>query len=72
MEFYALPHLDEDVNATVAAAYTITITGDATSDGVVDLFIADGRYNSTTRVYEGDTPTDIASNIVFELNPIRD
>ena len=68
MEFYALPHLDADVSALTKAAYTITFTGDATSDGVIDLFIADGRYNTTTRITEGMTPTDCAANVVFELH----
>ena len=54
----------------LALAYTITFTENATSDGVVDLFIADGRYNSTTRVAEGDTETEIATNVAAELNDI--
>jgi phage tail sheath gpL-like len=68
MEFYALPHEDADVDALTKASYTITFTGDATTDGVIDLFIADGRYNSTTRITEGMTPTDCAANTVFELH----
>jgi phage tail sheath gpL-like len=47
MEFFALPRKDADVGATVAAKYTITVTGPATSDGRVDLYVGDARNTST-------------------------
>jgi hypothetical protein len=68
MEFYALPWLDADMGATVKAAYTMTFTGDATSDGRIDIFMVDGRYNTSTRVYNGDTADDIATNVAMSLN----
>jgi hypothetical protein len=71
MEFYALPRKDADVGATTKAAYTITFTGLATADGIVDLFIADGRYNSSTRVTEAMTPTEVAAAVVAELDSIE-
>jgi phage tail sheath gpL-like len=64
MEFYALPRKDADVGATVKATYTITFTGPATSDGRMDFFIGDGRWNTSTRVVEGDTETDIATAVM--------
>jgi phage tail sheath gpL-like len=63
MEFYALPHKDASVGAVAKAAYTLTFTGPATSDGRVDLFMADGRYNTSTRVREGMTADEIAAAV---------
>src|SRR5262249_27094558 len=63
MEFFALPRKDADVGATTAAKYTITFTGDATTDGRVDLYIGDGRWNTSTRIRTDDTPTDIATHV---------
>jgi hypothetical protein len=68
MEFYALPWDDADMGATTAAVYTLTFTGPATSDGRVDLFMVDGRYNTSTRVHEGDTADEIATNVAMSLN----
>jgi phage tail sheath gpL-like len=67
MEFYALPRKDLGVGATVAAVYTITFTGTATSDGRVDLFIGDGRWNTSTRIVEGDDPDAIATAVSTNL-----
>jgi hypothetical protein len=71
MEFYALPRKDQDVGATVKAVYTISFTGPATADGSIDLFIADGRYNSQTHVTEGMTPDEIAAAVVLELEGVE-
>lgn len=68
MEFYALPHKDDDVGADQKASYTLTFTGPATSDGRVDLFVADGRYNTSVRVHENDTADQIATNVAAALN----
>ncbi len=68
MEFYALPRQDADVGATAAAAYTITFTGTATTDGRVDIFIADGRWNTSTLVHENDVPLDIATAVAAALS----
>ena len=43
-------------------SYTMTFTGTPTSDGRVDLFMVDGRWNTSTRVHEGDTADEIAAN----------
>jgi|EndMetStandDraft_5_1072996.scaffolds.fasta_scaffold26017_4 phage tail sheath gpL-like len=67
MEFYALPRDDASAGGTAAAVYTITFTGPATSDGRIDLFIADGRYNTSTRIVEGDTEADIATAVADNL-----
>ena len=67
MEFYALPRSDQSAGATTKAVYTITFTGPATSDGRIDLFIGDGRWNTSTRVVEGDTATDIATAVMNTL-----
>jgi len=68
MEFYALPWMDATIGASVKAAYTVTFTGTAESDGRVDLFLVDGRYNTSVRVHEGDTADEIATNVANELN----
>lgn len=67
MEFFALPHKDASVGADQKASYTLTFTGDAESDGRIDLFMLDGRYNTSTRVHEDDTPDIIAANVVLSL-----
>lgn len=67
MEFYALPRSDLSVGATVKAVYTITVTGTATSDGRVDIFIGDGRWDTSTRVREGDTADEIAAAVASNL-----
>jgi len=70
MEFYALPRKDAGVGASGKATYTVTITGPATSDGRFDLFIGEGRYNTSTRVREGDTATDIGASVAAELQDV--
>lgn len=67
MEFYALPHHDTAVGATTKAAYTITFTGDATSPGTIDLYIADGQWNTSTRIYEGMTQDEIAAAVLASI-----
>lgn len=63
MEIYALAHLDASVGATTKAAYTITITGPATSDGRMDFYVGDGRWNTSVRIVEAMTATEIASAV---------
>ncbi|MGY3615665.1 hypothetical protein [Bradyrhizobium sp. USDA 10063] len=67
MEFYALPHKDASVGATDKAAYTLTFTGPATSDGRIDLFMGDGRWNTSTRITEGMTADDIATAVAASI-----
>jgi hypothetical protein len=73
MEFYALPHKDADVGAVAKAVYTVefSVTAPdtaATSDGRVDFFMVDSKYNTSMRVTEGMTPTEIAAAQVLEWN----
>lgn len=70
MEFFALPHKDADVAATTKAVYTITITEDAGSDGRIDIFMMDSKYNTSTHIVEGMTPTDMAAAVVLEMNAV--
>ncbi|UPT53290.1 tail sheath protein [Synechococcus phage Ssp-JY38] len=65
VEFFALPRLDAD--GAVAAEYTVTFTGPATSDGRVEIYWGDGRYNVSFRVEAGDTETDIAAALVANM-----
>lgn len=65
VEIFALPRTDP-VGA-VAAVYTLTITGTATTDGRLDIFWGDGHWNISRRVNEGDTPTVIAADIVANM-----
>lgn len=67
VELYAFPRLDgEDA---VAAVYTLTFTGNATSDGRATFYMGDSDYNMDFRVREGDTPTIMAAAFVAELSP---
>lgn len=67
VDLYALPR--EDADAAVAAEYTLTFTGPATSDGRATFFMGDARYNVDFRVRAGDTATQIAAAFVSELTP---
>ena len=67
MEFFALPWKDADVGATTAARYELLFTGPATSDGRIDLFMADGRWNTSTRVLEGMTADEIAAAVMGSI-----
>lgn len=58
MEFFALPR--EDAAASVKAVYTITMANNAGSDGRMDFYIGDGRWNISVHITAGMTPTDIA------------
>jgi len=60
MEFFALPWKDADVGALTKAVYDIRFEQNATSDGRIDLYIGDGRWNTSTRVKEGMKDDDIA------------
>lgn len=65
VEFFALPRAD--AVGAVAAAYTVTFTGPATSDGRVEIYWGDGRYNVSFRVEEGDTATQMAAELVANM-----
>lgn len=64
IEIYALPRAD--AAAGVAAVYTITLTGTATTDGQIDLYWGEGEYNITAAVNIGDDATVIAAEILDE------
>ncbi|MGY2987712.1 hypothetical protein [Bradyrhizobium sp. USDA 4508] len=67
LEFFALPHKDVSVGASVKAQYVLTFTGPATSDGRIDLFMGDGRWNTSTRITEGMTADDIAAAVAQSI-----
>lgn len=59
VEVFAIPR----AGVGSAAEYTLTVTGAATSDGRVDIFIGDSVYNTSTRVTAGMTAAQIATAI---------
>ena len=61
VEVFALPR--EDAGDSTSAVYTLTVSGPADTDGRVDIYWGDARYNLSVRVYEGDTATEIAAAI---------
>ncbi len=64
-EIWALPR--EDAASAVEAKYTLTFTGTATSDGRIDIYWGDSRYNISVRVNSGNTPTIIAAAVLAAL-----
>jgi len=67
MEFFALPWKDASVGADQKATYVITFEQNITSDGRIDLFIGDGRWNTSTRVHEGMKDDEIAAAVALTL-----
>lgn len=65
VEIWVIPR--EDALAAVKAAFTLTITGAATSDGRFDIYWGDSRYNTSILVNTGDTPTIVAAAIAAGL-----
>lgn len=63
-EYYVIPR--DDPASSVKATFTLTITGPATSDGRVEIFAADGKYNIDIRVESGATATQVATAIAAE------
>lgn len=62
IQIFALPRADPA--GGVAAVYTTTITGPATSDGRFTLFMGNDSYNIDILVEEADTVAAIAAKIV--------
>jgi phage tail sheath gpL-like len=60
MEFFALPHKDASVGSVTKAVYTLTFTGPATTDGRIDIFTGDGRWNTSTRITAGMADFEVA------------
>lgn len=61
VEIFALPRAD--AAGAVQAEYTITVTGPATSDGRIDIFMGEAEYNISVSVDSGDTDAVIAAAI---------
>lgn len=59
VEIFALPR----ASVGVAAEYTATVVGTATTDGRVDIYWGDSQWNISVGVTTGDTPTVIAAAI---------
>lgn len=64
---YALPRAD--AAAAVEAVYTLTVTGPATTDGRVQLYMGEADYAVDIGVDAGDTATEIAAAIVAAISP---
>lgn len=67
IDLFAIPRADPV--AGVAAAYTMTITGPATSDGRFTLFFGNDTYNIDFLVEAGDTVQDIVDRLVAAVSP---
>lgn len=65
VEVWAVPRAD--AVAAVKAAYTVTITGPATSDGRFSLYSVEADYAVNFPVETGDTATEIAAALVAAL-----
>lgn len=64
-QIFAIPRADP--GSSVAAVYTITVAGDPTEDGRLELFMIDSDYAVDIFVSASDTVTQIASNIVAAI-----
>lgn len=65
IQVWALPRPDD--GSAVAASYTMTIGGPATTEGVFSLFMLDGEYNIQFAVTAGMTATEIAEALIAEI-----
>lgn len=65
IQVWALPRADN--GSGVAAVYTLTISGTATTTGVFSLFMLDGQYNIDFAVDAGMSASQIAAAIVAAL-----
>src|SRR5262249_47466813 len=70
IEIYALPRAD--AAAAVKAAYTLTFTGPATSDGHIDMYIGEGQWRTSTLITSGETATDIAAAVLADIEQLPD
>lgn len=64
-DIYVLPRLD--AAGSIAAEYTLTLTGPATTSGRYELYLGEGEYSVDVRVTEADTATTIAAAIVAAI-----
>lgn len=65
VEIYAIPR--QDAAGSVKAEYTMTVAGDAMTDGRIDIYWGEGAYNISLYVTEGMTRDEIAYNLSFEV-----
>lgn len=63
-EYFVIPRADPA--GGVAATKTITITGSATTDGRLEIFALDGKYNVDILVETGQSAAQIAAAIAAE------
>jgi hypothetical protein len=64
-DIYAIPRADP--TSSVAAVYTWTFAGPATSDGRIEIYALDGDYSINVLVETGDTATQIAAAVAAAL-----
>lgn len=64
-EIWVIPR--EDAATAVKATYTMTFTGPASTDGRIDIYWGDSRYNISVRITEGMTATQIAAAVLAAL-----
>lgn len=66
IEIYALPRAD--AGGATKAVYTMTVTGPATSDGTIDIFLGNKEYMvEGVEVVSGDTAASIATAIAAAI-----
>jgi hypothetical protein len=70
MEHYALPHKDASVGSVTKAVYTMTFAGTAATDGRIDLYAGDGRWNTSTHITAGMTDQDVALAVAASLQAL--
>jgi phage tail sheath gpL-like len=63
-EFFVIPRADPI--GGVEATFTLTVTGSAATDGRIELFALDGKYNVDFHVEAGQSATQIAAAIASE------
>jgi hypothetical protein len=64
-EIFVIPR--QDTATSVAAEYTLTVTGPAGSSGRIELFMIDGQYAVDVPVFVGETATVIAARIAADV-----
>jgi phage tail sheath gpL-like len=68
VQLFAVGLADPSGEDDVAAVYTSTITGPATSDGRFTLFLGEGDYNIDVSVKAGDTAAAIATRVAAAVS----
>lgn len=63
-EYFVIPRADPV--GGVAAVYELTVTGSAATDGRIELFALDGKYNIDLHIEAGQSATQIAAAIAAE------